>query len=72
MKAIRIKNAHHAFGMFLMAMNSRFVFDYGEFVITDTANIDKFKDWCLKNGVRQSELDDMIFEVISADVDIEY
>lgn len=72
MKAIRIKNAKQSFAMFLMAMNQRFLFDYGEFVITETGNIAKFREWSLKNGVRQEELDEMSFEVIYADIDVEY
>ncbi len=72
MKAIRIKNANQSFAMFLMAMNERFVFDYGDFVITETGDIDKFKSWCRKNGVRENEIGKMSFEEIHAEVDVDY
>lgn len=72
MKSIRIKDASRSFAMFLIAMNKRFLYEYGDFVIIDTGDVEKFKNWCLANGVRERDLNGMSFEQIHADIDVEY
>ena len=63
-KAIKIENANTNFGIFLMAMNTRFIFEYGDFIIPNTTNIDKFKSWCLRNGVQGPRIEQMQFSII--------
>lgn len=63
-KVIKISNAENSFAMFLIAMNVRFAYSYGDFYITDTTNIEKFSNWCTQNGVRDVELTKMTFEVV--------
>lgn len=72
MQAIRIKRASQSFAMFLMAMNQRFIFEDGDFIITETGNIDKFKSWCRKKGVRENEIEKMSFEESIITLDVEY
>lgn len=56
-KILKIENARQSFGMFLMALNVKFAYDYGTFYILNTHNSEKFRDFCKKNGVNVSELD---------------
>ena len=59
-KILKIENAKQSFGMFLMAMNIKFAYDYGTFYIFNTHNPEKFRGFCKNNGVRESELDAMV------------
>lgn len=58
-KILKIENAKQSFGMFLMALNVKFAYDYGTFYILNTHNPEKFRRYCEKNGVSESELDTM-------------
>lgn len=64
MKGIEIKNAGDNFGMFLMAMNVKFLFDYGTFIICNTHDIDKFTNHCKRNGVAETLLGKMEMSVV--------
>lgn len=64
MKALLIKNAPMSFVNFLMACNISFRWSYGEFIIEDTHNELKFVSFALRNGVRESDLDEMEISVI--------
>ncbi len=66
MKAIEIKNAGDNFGMFLMAMNVVFTYNYGTFIILDTHNIDKFVGFCRCNGVSEEFLAKMEMNIVEA------
>ncbi len=59
-KILKIENAKQSFGMFLMALNVKFAYDYGTFYILNTHNPEKFRNFCKKHGVRESELNNMV------------
>ncbi len=61
MKAIEITDATLSFVMFLVAMNVKFIYDYGKFIILGTSDIDKFRSYCIKNGVRKADITRMAF-----------
>lgn len=61
---LKIINAPSSFAMFLVAMNIPFRFSYGEFIIENTHDEEKFRNYCLRNGVRESDLNEMIFSVV--------
>lgn len=69
MKTIKIKNATRPFGIFLMAMDVRFAYSYGEFFVFGIKDIDKFKNFCIQHGVRPEEIESMFFEVADFDLD---
>lgn len=66
-KTIEVKGATSSFAMFLIAMNVKFTYDYGSFYIHDTLDIDKFRVFCDRNGVREIELEEMTMEVVELD-----
>ena len=62
--ALSIKNAPISFGIFLMQPDVEFRFSYGDFIIENTHDEQKFINYCLRNGVRKDDIDRMEFSVI--------
>lgn len=58
-KILKIENAKQSFGMFLMAMEVKFAYSYGDFYILNTHNAENFYTYCKKNGVSETELKSM-------------
>ncbi len=48
----------------LMALNVKFAYDYGTFYILNTHSPEKFRSFCKKNGVSESELDSMVITAV--------
>lgn len=71
MKALRIKNAPQSFGMFLIAKQTPFRYDFGDFIIEDTWHSDKFVQWCLNNGVSEDTLSTFKIEVVVINCDVD-
>lgn len=58
---IKIANAPEAFGGFLMALNVKFAYDWGDYYILSTGNIPKFAEFCQRNG---ANLEDAVLESV--------
>lgn len=67
-KILKIENAKQSFGIFLMALNVKFAYDYGTFYILNTHNPEKFRNFCKKNGVSESEVDSMAITEVENDL----
>ncbi|MCM1219145.1 MAG: hypothetical protein NC044_05455 [Prevotella sp.] len=64
MKGIKISNFNRSFAMFLMAMDTTFTYSYNRIFVGTTSDVEKFKNWCLRSGVRESEINEMSFEFV--------
>lgn len=58
-KILKIENAKQSMANLLMALNVKFAYDFGTFYILNTHNPEKFRNFCMKNGVSESELNSM-------------
>lgn len=68
MKVIKAK-AYNSFTAFLMAMGNNFIHKDGAIYILGTKDVEKFSDYCLRNGVRAGLIDGL--EMEEADLDYE-
>ncbi len=68
MKAVKVTAPAHL-ALFLVAKAVPFVYDPSEeaYYITNTANPDKFKAFCAKNGVRERDINEMAFSPVVLD-----
>lgn len=61
MKVIKAK-AYNSFTAFLMAMQHNFIHMDGALYILGTRDVEKFSDYCLRNGVRAGLIDSLEME----------
>lgn len=59
-KILKVEKAEQSLAFLLMAMNIKFAYDFGTFYILNTHNPEKFRNFCKKHGVRESELNNMV------------
>lgn len=67
-KILKIENAKQSMANLLMALNVKFAYDNGTFYIFNTHNSEKFRNFCKKNGVSESELDSMAITEVENDL----
>ncbi len=63
-KILKIENAKQSMANLLMALNVKFAYDFGTFYILNTHSPEKFRSFCKKNGVSESELDSMVITAV--------
>lgn len=62
MKHLVIKHAPKHLANLFIALNKEFAYSYGDFIIRNTADAEKFKTWlAATGGVREDEIDSMEF-----------
>lgn len=59
------------FASFCVALQIPFVYNYGEYFITNTKYPDRFKAYCLRNGISEQDMARMQFSTAEIELNLD-